>query len=352
MEQKKASNDDQAKPARLNILRGSSASVVSRVGASASNLVHEALLRPDLGYIAHELGFAAASSTKGSASSTSAGPSVWSMSLQNPATLRFSSRDKAIAADQYGFRKEIYPSNHSAVEHHFQSFLSLQDEGPSDADYDECWSASIPPALQHADSGAALSGQCTATRSVLASPSSNGGRGGRWPDENSTDGAAVIALLSDPSFSVDDIQGSPTAFEDPGYGSQMEEDPQNIVPRASSGFASPINSLSLIPNFGKDSKPPRVEDSGDYLIPWLDGGSGSKAQSWMSKSGESFEVQPWLDMLTTYHDKVWGDPTPLVQDAVKEASAIRNGDNNRRQDCPAIRRLAMVVAHISHAVSE
>ncbi|KAL8724786.1 MAG: hypothetical protein Q9181_006675 [Wetmoreana brouardii] len=352
MEQKKALSNDQTKPAGLNLVQGSSVSFVSRVGASASNLVRGALLPPNPGSIANELEFAAAYGTKGSPSSTSAGPSALSMSLQNPAAVRSSPRDGAIASDLHGFRKEPDPSNHSAVEHHFQSFLSLQDEGPSDADYDECWSASIPPALQQADSVGALSAQCTAARPTLASPSSNGGREGGWPDENSTDGAAVIALLSDPSFSVDDIQESPMAFEDPGYDSQLDEDPKDVVPRASSAFVSPINPLSLVPDFEKDSRPPRVEDSGSDMIPWLDGASGSKVQGWMSNCGEDLEIQPWLDMLTTYHDQVWGDLTPLVNDAVKEASAIRNGDNSRHQDCPAIRRLAMVVAHISHGVSD
>lgn len=340
MEQKKAPTYDERHPTGDNVKLPSYSSFLSRIGASASGLVQDALSSPHPASLGNELERSVASSTKGSTSG-SAGPSAASMSLQASETIHPSmSQDRTVGSSSREFRREPCSGHVSAARDRFEAFLSLQEEAPFDVDQNKWGPSAYSSGLQRGDFGDLLPGRSAVERTRLASQSFEDARK-HWPDSDPADGAAVVALLSDPSFCIDDLPSSPSVSDDSGYGSHANNDlAQSIIPKASSNPVEPLSTLSLVPDLGKHSTINCVEEAGGYLI--------SKTE----QHDSDFDLQPWIDMLTTYHEEVWGNLSPLVQDAVKEANVIRDGDHDRRQECPAIRRLAMVVGHISHGAGE
>ena len=132
----------------------------------------------------------------------------------------------------------------------------------------------------------------------------------------SNDGAAVVALLSDPGFTADEDPGDnwTAPIEDQYDLSSNEKDGT----RNSSTFTGMrVSLLELLPDFtcsGVDS--------------------------------EQVDMQPWHDILYNYQDEVWGSSLPLVQEARQEfKDAVANGDINF-ENRPALRRLGMLLQHL------
>ena len=156
-----------------------------------------------------------------------------------------------------------------------------------------------------------------------------------FKDENS-DGAAVVALLSDPAFTVDEQPSSNLDSVTDGAESQSYGRLQTRKGMAKSvDVVHPPSPLGLMPDFG---------------APWtlnhrlLATQNGIDERRHCPETGY-LEVQPWIDILNRYHDEVWGEMLPLVQEARKESTAA-----NKKQcgpsDSPALRRLRMVLKHL------
>ena len=150
------------------------------------------------------------------------------------------------------------------------------------------------------------------------------------------DGAAVVALLSDPGFTVDEEPSSnldsvADGAGGPSYGRLQTERGMAI----SVDPVHPPSHLGLMPDFGPSSSLSHAllasQNDIDERRHCL--GPGMSA------------VQPWIEILDRYHDEVWGEMLPLVQEACRE-STTANGKQHGLRDSPALRRLRMVIKHL------
>ncbi|KAL8730602.1 MAG: hypothetical protein Q9166_003915 [cf. Caloplaca sp. 2 TL-2023] len=331
MEQKKTPSHDQAQFPIPGSASDTSASFISRVGASASGLAKETLLRPSSGDLVNELASAVTDPGKGSASSSSAGPSASSMSLQNTmVTHPSSSHDSSSSLAPHSFRSKRPSERDLAAMNDLGAFLSQESHDPSDfGQLEHRWRD--VPCIQHEGFDTAVSE----------------GTKGQEPNSDAVDGAAVVAMLSDPSFCVDDELDFAAGNDGVEDGTRYVEKPtERLFQQVSFDLTHPVNSLSLTPNFGSCMEDCHGDKSLDNPSVHAGHNDGAKTHSQTFGHGRDFRVQPWIYILTTYHDEVWGDLLPLVEDARKEASAIRDGNNDHHQHCPAIRRLAMLAGHI------
>ena len=133
--------------------------------------------------------------------------------------------------------------------------------------------------------------------------------GSKQSNYSDNDGAAVVELLSCAGFSADE---EPTEV--------WEQENRNLKGLLGDGgtshdhngrLASP---LDLIP---------------DYELHHAGNGS-----------------HPWHDVLNRYHDEVWGDKLPLVQEARKELKQAIASRNENPDNRPALRRLKMLLQHV------
>jgi hypothetical protein len=159
---------------------------------------------------------------------------------------------------------------------------------------------------------------------------------------NGNDGAAVVALLSDPTFNVDD---EPTdswpvvavSKDQDKLGSPRLE----LPPYKPVDPLAPINPLDLMPDFNSS---------------WDSMHAFNKLWNSTSYEGQSFsdpmygDTQPWVDILNRYHDEVWGDMLPLIQEARDEAKLAEASPEGALQDRPALRRLGMLLKHLNQPV--
>ncbi|KAL8683023.1 MAG: hypothetical protein Q9186_001018 [Xanthomendoza sp. 1 TL-2023] len=317
-------------------------SFASRVGASAAGLAKEALFRPGPGAAVNELSSAASDAGKSIASSGSAGPSASSMSLQNSTpTYPSSSQDGCSNLAHGCFRSRSPSAKTMAANDDFAAFLSLQK--PEHFDLHEREYRSSKPPSRHKGSSASLVERGTATPSTLASLTSEG-LDNHGPDGGPQDGAAVVTLLTDPSF---DFECSTDMIAEYGDGSQCERDSaKDLARRCSFDIVHAGNPLSLIPNFQRSSKEPQTDVLHDTSKSRAVRSDKVDTRVRTIEFNKDLKVQPWIDILTTYHDEVWGDALPLVEAARKEVNAIHNRKYDFSKDCPAIRRLAMLLGHI------
>lgn len=158
-----------------------------------------------------------------------------------------------------------------------------------------------------------------------------------FADQNN-DGAAVVALLSDPAFTVDEEPSSTLDLEiDAGDGRADERLQAVKRPTKPIDALNPSNLPNLMPDFGAPWNPSYAS-----LLPQK--GLHERRHFLGSRCGD---VQPWIDILDRYHDEVWGDMLPLVQEAREEVKAVNEG-RTCLQDRPAIRRLTMILQHLGN----
>ena len=171
------------------------------------------------------------------------------------------------------------------------------------------------------------------------------------------DGDAVVALLSDPNFAVEDTptdtfsisKGDNSAaylFANTQFSNQDLQQFRSRLPApATHGVPSPTNPLNLIPDFGSR----RINGVG---------GATSSLATITEHSDESYlyhgiqpqstpdYLEPWTEVLTRYQDDVWGDMLPLVQQAREEIKEAKSGVEGVLRDHPAVRRLGMILGHL------
>ncbi|KAL8851397.1 MAG: hypothetical protein Q9221_003668 [Calogaya cf. arnoldii] len=344
MEQKKSSSHGQAPFQIPGSASDASTSLISRIGASASGLAKESLLRPSPGTIVNEL--SSADAGKSGSSSTSAGPSVTSMSLQTSTTTRPSSSGAgSFDSAHHTFRSEPSSEKTQAVIDDFDSFLSPQDQLQPNLVRPEDGSQLVP-SLNPTGSDTSLSEGCIVTPPAFGSRPFGGAKY-RVPNGHPEDGAAVVAMLSDQSFCVDEDPEFAAGFETVGDFSPSHERPTNDPDqRASMDLCRTANPLSLIPNFHGPLETHSSGFLGEDSRLKEQGGNQGKTAVLKSRFDPDFEVEPWIEIITTYHDEVWGDMLPLVEAAREEAKAIQHGDAGHGKGFLAIRRLAMIAGHM------
>ena len=333
MHQKKRADDTNQPPAQISTQRSEATPTLpQRIGESASGLLKESFERPSpravIGVLASVNTDNAKAGSSSSSTSTDGSSSTFrSESQHKKANL---DQDKSFRSNEQG---SMFGRIHGQVA--FNEFFGGSKElvhdsecavGSSELNGDQQLVFSMGPA------GKTL-------------PRVHEKKTRKVQDENqdltdqNADGAAVVALLSDPGFTPDKEPGSTLALEEDGgegrnYGRpQAGKRPTNLVHASHQS-----NPLDLMPDFG--------DSSNAYLA------TEPRYQGREHLPKSSFEVaQPWIDILGRYQDEVWGDMLPLLQEAREELKTAYE-DQNHLRDGPAIRRLKMVLQHLENPINE
>lgn len=383
-EQGERSRDEHGKRARLPAepRADASSSITERVSKSASTLARDALFRPSASGATRALATFAASTQKGQSSSSSVGSaesfSTLESSSSRPSTADSNSKLVSYEATEERFRSPPRPHENSSgnsAPFNFDAFPLSQDmpslEAPPIAAQNEqhrspmvkrptrpdqkfhgsfvewqqgFWDHSNVPSNEdsrQSSSGRSLGSEDRGTtRSLPNNPfsravplevknlgSSQDGLG----NISHHDGATVVALLSEPGFSADD---EPAEF--PGFaGNQSKLEYLDIQSARSQKSAEPriglaVHELGLVPNFALPSHDPKAI---------------ADAMPRAEEEACTVDLKPWLDILNSYQDEVWGDLLPLVQQAREELSTA-NDNEGTLDDKPAVRRLRMILGHL------
>ncbi|KAI9778501.1 MAG: hypothetical protein M1839_008031 [Geoglossum umbratile] len=159
------------------------------------------------------------------------------------------------------------------------------------------------------------------------------------------DGAAVVALLSQPNFldlidtSQDDDDDLPPISSLSLTSSQIDtiERLKALLPAPPAYKpSSPMHALNLLPvealtipsPWDSRSSDPSYTDFTEHA---------NRRQQWL---------RDWDGVLRSYADEVWGDLLPLVEEAREEIEEANENDGELRGGGRAIRRLAMVLGHL------
>jgi len=163
---------------------------------------------------------------------------------------------------------------------------------------------------------------------------------------NDEDGAEVVALLSDPMFSVDDNPADLLHYDfdecndEDGSIARTDHRPQAFAPSEAPIVTSP---LDLIPDFDCPSERHALHNLHQDKGYWH-----AIDRTAVSDIGD---VEPWIDMLNRYHDEVWGNMLPLVLRAREEIRVASASKEGALRDRPAVRRLGMLLRHLEIPVS-
>ena len=152
-----------------------------------------------------------------------------------------------------------------------------------------------------------------------------------WPSgaQENFDGAEVVALLSDPSFCVDNV---PLDCDSSAEVRSLRQPRSLGRPEEVLHPDVVDNDLRLIP---KSRSTPAAFEKMAALMPHID------------EYSQDIDLRPWLDILSSYHDEVWGDMLPLVQEARRELKPTITAVQDSIER-PALRRLQMLLGHLAH----
>ena len=304
------------------------ASLPRRIGGSASGLLKESFEQPPTRSVT---GVLASFDTKAGSSSSSKGTDESSLAFCS------SSQYQTITSDQGESFRSIekggeFGRTYGQVA--FDEFLA----GPNEFEHEPGSVQDRPGLVGDKQRGFTM----VATEDHLRGLQGRETR--RRQDENQdsvghdSDGAAVIALLSDPAFTMDEEPSSALEPETDGAEGRSYERLQTGKGLAESVAILHLSSpLDLIPDFG---------------APWNPNDAVSKTRKRIHERGQLLEsglgeIQPWIDILDRYHGEVWGDMLPLVKEAREELKAA-SGRQTMPRDGPAIQRLTMVLQHLGY----
>ena len=320
---------DRAQDQATNPNMEGSASLSKRIGDSASGLLQNVFARPSASAIAETLSSLDADASKGAASSSA-------------------SMGDASSSSQAILTQESSPSSGQSMVG--ESFRSEQARGGIRADrgqqeFDEFAQASRLREFDTAitqtfdlpnfERPATVGDHCTCVFCRMGKLHRNRKTYGPEvePATGSNDGAAVVALLSDPAFDVDEEPRDNWAVpKTDKRKAKLASQPVEQQLYDSTDPVVPVNPLDLIPDFNT-SWSPMAHSSNFY--------EGN------SSSDPTFgDLQPWTDILNRYHDEVWGDMLPLVKEAREELKSTNSSPEDTLHDRPALRRLGMLLKHL------
>lgn len=330
MDQKTRANDTEL-PSAQTYTPGSeemAALSLKRIGASASGLLKESFQRPSLRAVTGVLASLHTDNAKAGSSSTPAGTG------ESFSAFRSSQHEKAAAHQGESFHSnEIdrrFDRNHGHVA--FDEFLARLNQFEHESEF-----AQDEPALSSNRRSVLSLGRAEANLPRVQEKETWEMQDGN-PDfaDQIHDGAAVVALLSDQAFTVDEEPSSTLDWENAGregqYYERLQKGKRPAIPVDASHPSKP---LVLMP---------------DFCAPWNSSHASLAARKTIHDRGHfpestSGDVQPWIEILHRYHDEVWGEMLPLVQQAREEVKAATE-NQACFQDGPATRRLKMVLRHL------
>ena len=305
------------------------ASLPRRIGDSASVLLKEPFELPSPGAVTGVLASIDSSNTKAGPSSGSKGTEVSSSALHSSSQYAGYTPDRGEAFRSDG-RGGIFGRTHGQIA--FDEFLAGPNEFENELNAVQDQSGSNGDKHEGLGVGAVEDDLRQIWEREIWKRKD---QSQDLKDENS-DGAAVVALLSDPAFTVDEQPSSNLDSETDGAGGQSYGRLQTRKGMATFvDVLHPRSPLGLMPDFG---------------APWTLNHTLLATQNDIDERRHCLEsgllaVQPWIDILDRYHDEVWGEMLPLVQEACKE-STIANGKQRGLRDTPALRRLRMILKQL------
>ena len=360
-----------------------SRSITERISTSAAGLARDTLLRPTAASATQAMAALATNVDKGESSSSTAGSaeslSTFESSSSCPSSADSSSKPVVPEIAEESFRSHSSVHNGHAVDRapfDFDAFLSGQDppmfdnlpvKGQDDEhlsftdqhtrEYQEFseifrvkqqgfWDhATISPLQEshqsfgatqhgfwdHAASPSLLYGSSSANERVEAG-NSGSAHDATETESHPVDGAAVVALLSDPAFTADDepVDGSPKAARRQSKPQDSDSYYAEYKKPVGARLRMVDHKMTLVPNFALSrSDPKAIADA----IPRAE------------EQARIADLKPWFDILDSYQDEVWGEFLPLVQQVRKELCTAKAGEDTL-DDKPAVRRLRMLLGHL------
>ncbi|KAI9868941.1 MAG: hypothetical protein M1813_002764 [Trichoglossum hirsutum] len=159
--------------------------------------------------------------------------------------------------------------------------------------------------------------------------------------QHEEDGAAVVALLSQPNFldlidTSQDDDDLPPIWSLELTSSQIDtiERLKALLPAPPTHNPSfPTQALNLIPTEALSI--PSLWDHGDANASHAE--QTNSRQQWL---------QDWDGVLRQYADEVWGDLLPLVEEAREEIEEAKENDGEVQGEVRAVTRLAMILGHL------
>ena len=304
--------------------------VPSRIGTSANKLLKSTLLQPNGIEV---------SSTLASSSSPSSSKGESSSSGRFRAASHEGSRElNAHIASQSLLQGDgIFPG-----EKNFRSQPSHTAQTDFDAFAQQGSSTAISDALHQEFLGTYVSGCPSSVESGQTTQIQSVRTPGESQEYISRDGEEVINLLANSDFVLEYVPPTADDLEPEGH----FEDLFDVLSNSSTGFKGPgsavqFNPLSFIPRF-ELPKEPFVEGEKSLTVTTP---IEELNLSTLKYCGGYEELDPWIDILTRYHDEVWGSHLPLVQKAREEIKDAMDGNRTKVNDFPALRRLAMILGH-------
>lgn len=159
-----------------------------------------------------------------------------------------------------------------------------------------------------------------------------------YAEQEATDGAAVVQLLSFPDDAADALRIEDGNGLSPNEAARLRE--------ALFGAGNAVSPrlcwddmLSLVPDFISD---PSATSSADALLQL---GTADPTVA------RSIWLQQWSDVLSSYTDEVWGDLGPLAAEAKRDVDRQRLGKQpvpgkSESGETKAFRRLRLILAHV------
>lgn len=324
---------DRAQDQATNPNLGGSASLSKRIGNSTSGLLQNAFAKPSANDIAETLGSLDADTSKGGTSSSA---SIGDASSSSQAVLsQGSSSGSGQSMVGESFRSEQARGDIRADggQHEFDEFgrtSQLQK-------FDNAITQSL--SLGTFERPGTVGDCCPCAFCRMGKLHLNRETYGPEvePATSSNDGAAVVALLSDPTFNVNEELTDAWAFPSADKGkAKLGSQPLDQQLYGSADPLAPVNPLDLIPNFSTS---------------WTSPMQSSSCFGEDSSSDLAFgDLQPWTAILNRYHDEVWGDMLPLVKEAREELKSADSSPEGTLHDRPALRRLGMLLKHLHQPV--
>ena len=320
---------DRAQDRATNPNMEGSASLSTRIGNSASGMLQNVFVRPSGSAITETLGSLDADTSKGAASSSA---SIGDTSSSSQAVLTQESSpgsDQSMVGEPFRSEQVRGSIRADRGQHEFDEFAQtsrLQE-------FDNAITQSLD--IGNFERPATVGDHCPCVFCRIGKLHRNRETYGPEvePATGSNDGAAVVALLSDPAYDVDEEPTDTWAFPTTDKGkAKLGSQPVEQQLHDSADPLAPVNPLDLIPYFNTSWSPPA---------------QSSSCYGEDSSSDPAFgDLQPWTDILNRYHDEVWGDMLPLVKEARKELKSANSSPEDTLHDHPALRRLGMLLKHL------
>jgi hypothetical protein len=290
-------------------------SMLSRVAASASGLTRSALGAPSSNELNQTAAAALSRSGKGSSSGNASGSSA---SAESSKTAQQPTLPQLDGPARERFRVGHSEEHADQSEREFSAFLDRID----------AFSASEPSApLDHEDytlAEAWTRSQSPKKTQASIPPNTS------VTEQQSRDGEEVLAMLSDPNYSLEEQFEAPEPEEenyDWGLSgeqiTQLRAMTKHMFPAPEPHAAVDLDHpLNLIPSarFGQEVQGTTLEETREWR-------------------------EQWNGVLTRYADEVWGGLLPLVKEARQEVEDMKQGSEGSEQPT-ALRRLGAILGHL------